>query len=818
MADRPFPKRFLSTIAIALLCLSIVFSSFAQAQVCDTDAVVSLSCQTTSDPGVVGSQSSSYRHVGNPIDVISGSKQQREIDYQAVGSALHFSRYYHSAQTDANFSVGQGWRHSYMVKLYKVGQNRRRIQQADGRWIDFSLIVQDNEPSLFLAAFEKDGYLVGGDSLKWRLPDGRTFYFQGSFLTGIEYPHGNGLKLFYKNSKLVSVTDQQGRKLRLEYTPNPSGLQNYAQSQAGELKGHLRALHLPSGQSVHYRYDAKRNLTQANLHASSQSNLAGRSNKHSSDYEYLNLNYPNHLSSIRSTSFGRDDKRTWGYDTLGRVTQFRHPSKKVNLLLRYEDNVNATDDGGVTTVDYSHGRQEHYKWNNASGAPMVFDVMAQDCFDCKPLHLQPSIDKLQVVGQGLGHKPRLTDANKSLNVQASNSASSGKVDDFPQLDQLTPVPQSLDQKANLTVDGATHSIILKAARLGEIDDVSVGSTSLSDLKDKWTQGNIEKCESQPLLRRSQIYPSPLKGCLEDLIYLIELVDHVEDLSREHGLKRSRPVGPKNPKDRSGATDRSAAPCFSNPFRSCSDLERDFQLAQLSSCAYVAVVTICGEHWQAVTPASLGFNDTLFNDGSFAATLFYNANSNEYVLAFRGSDNFGDWKDNFLQASGAATKQYKRSVALAKALRQALPAESIRFTGHSLGGGLATAAALAIDTEATVFNPAALHPDTAMKLGLTYADAQKLVSITTVDGDLLTAIQDSAPQSINVDQYPVSGRFPAPGAHRQIGAPSQEWIDEEKKNYSFLARGEGVILHSIHAVLESEESMLVELCGKTPSRA
>lgn len=860
---RLFPSCFKSTVAIALLYFQLAFVAIAMAQACATDAVASLSCEAQSDPGVVGSQSPVYRHVGNPIDVVTGSKQQREMDYQAVGSALHFSRYYHSAQTDAHWSLGRGWRHSYMVKLYNVGLKRWRLQQADGRWIDFSLSEQNDDTSLFIASLEKDGYLIKNDSVvnegrvKWRLPDGRTFYFQGSYLTRIEYPEGNGLALFYKNKKLVSVTDEQGRKLVLEYTPNESGLPDYTQSQAGIFKGQLRALILPSGQRVVYRYDRHRNLVQANYQEKHLEKNQDNNSAHSSDYshvnssygghenqygqsiqyDYLNSDYPHHLSSIISTSVGHTKKRAWDYDAFGRVVQFRHGLNGKSLSLSYDDDVAADHNSdGLTTVEYGDGRQEHYHWDSATGSPAVSAVIFQDCVDCQQVRLQPAIDKPQSGAQALLNERRLSDATSVGYGSLTQSVGGAQVGAFPTFDQLNPLPQSLDQTTEINVDGLTRSFVLKSSRLGQVDDISVGSTSLSELKDKWTQGNIERCDAQPLLRRSDIFPAPLKGCLEDLIYLIELVDHIEQLNLDHNLRRSNPQSPIESKDRgkledrgklkergeiedrSAPTNRSAVSCFTNPFLSCSALERDFQLAQLASCAYATLIATCGDGWQVITPSSIGLNDSIFNHDSFAATLFYNANNNEYILSFRGSDNLGDWKDNFLQSSGAATSQYKRAVALAKQLSQSLPGVSLGFTGHSLGGGLATAAALTINAEATVFNPAALHPDTAVKLGLDYTKAEKLVKVTTVDGDLLTAIQASAPEEKNVNTYPVSGRFPAPGVHRQLAAPSADWINKEKKHYSFLARGEGIILHSINAVLETEENMLVELCGKTPSSA
>ena len=790
------------TAVCLLLLFQFPLTPIAIAQLCDIDSVASLPCESVLDPGAVGSNGAGFRHVGNPVDVVTGSKQQHEIDFQAVGSPLHFSRYYHSSQTENNASIGQGWRHSYLVRLYSVDAEHWRIQQADGRWIDFTLVESDSDKTLFRAGYEGDGFLVDDGAVRWELPDGRTMRFQGSFLTRIDYPHGRNLHLFYENRQLVSVSDGHGRELRLKYSLGRDGLPDYQQSLNGEHKGHLNAVLLPSGQRVNYQYDSNRNLVRV-----------GYPDGQERKYQFKNTTYPHHLSAITSLANGSTDTRTWVYDGDGRVDKFLHPAKNSSMSITYRHEESA-DNSGVTVVDYVNGRQEQYRWQTEpdTGDARVVDVRVVDCIDCKPVHRQIEPRRAQVPSYAIEQKRQLSITRNQSSVQTQLLVDGVNQGVFPQFDQLDPSPLSLDQKTQVTLDGVSYSLLIVVSRLGEVNDISVGSTSLSELRNKWSQGDIEKCDMQPRLQRSKIFPAPDKGCLEDLIYLIELARHVEQLSRTHGIE------PTMPMERSGAANGAQPGCLQNPFSSCSELERDFQLAQLSSCAYGDVVQVCGQDWQAVAPQSLGLDESLFKDGSFSSTLFQNQVTGEYILAFRGTDNAGDWRDNFLQASGAATQQYRSAVALAKELDQVLPDGSLTFTGHSLGGGLATAAALSIDAPANVFNPAALHPDTAATLNLDYAAAQNLVKVTTVDGDLLTSIQQSGDQQTNSSQSPQSGRFPAPGRHTVLSAPSDDWIDEERKQYSILARSDGVVLHSIDAVLETEDNLLVEFCGKTPSRA
>src|SRR3546814_2651561 len=64
-----------------------------------------------------------------------------------------------------------------------------------------------------------------------------------------------------------------------------------------------------------------------------------------------------------------------------------------------------------------------------------------------------------------------------------------------------------------------------------------------------------------------------------------------------------------------------------------------------------------------------------------------------------------------------TQQYNQAVALAKEAEVAFGDGNVVFTGHSLGGGLASAAALSVDASAVTFNAAGLSNETLRDLGL-----------------------------------------------------------------------------------------------------
>jgi hypothetical protein len=118
-----------------------------------------------------------------------------------------------------------------------------------------------------------------------------------------------------------------------------------------------------------------------------------------------------------------------------------------------------------------------------------------------------------------------------------------------------------------------------------------------------------------------------------------------------------------------------------------------------------------------------------------------------VLQFEGT-NFGDLADvnaDVAQAMGNDEAFYNQAIDIATRVNQHSGGNVI-FSGHSLGGGLATAASLATGAPAVVSNPAGVHPDTVADAladrGLAFEDADGNITTYVVDGDLLTELQDA----------------------------------------------------------------------------
>jgi hypothetical protein len=125
-------------------------------------------------------------------------------------------------------------------------------------------------------------------------------------------------------------------------------------------------------------------------------------------------------------------------------------------------------------------------------------------------------------------------------------------------------------------------------------------------------------------------------------------------------------------------------------------------------------------------------------------LLYENSSGEFVLTFAGTDDglteipWYDWQANFLQGILGGGSQYRHAIQdAANALNKY--GRPIRFVGHSLGGGLASAAAITHGQNATTFNAAGLNPLTT---GGGLDRAQELIDAYRVQGEVLSTLQDS----------------------------------------------------------------------------
>ncbi len=145
--------------------------------------------------------------------------------------------------------------------------------------------------------------------------------------------------------------------------------------------------------------------------------------------------------------------------------------------------------------------------------------------------------------------------------------------------------------------------------------------------------------------------------------------------------------------------------------------------------------------EALKKYGLSPKDMTIEGSHFQAAAFVN-DDGQLIVSYKGSDpNVDDWEANFKQGTGKESQYYTRARTIANKINQKRgntppPPE---FVGHSLGGGLASAAAAATGYSATTYNAAGLHANN-IPLGVTPQNIQAV----KVKGEILTGYANKLP--------------------------------------------------------------------------
>jgi RHS repeat-associated protein len=165
--------------------------------------------------------------VGNPINVMTGNKYEREVDMPALPGVLGLEiiRHYNSAYAaprHQNGAVGRGWRLSYETELFDM-YGKIQIMQADGGRVIFdrdqkntNLCSTRNPANGTMALVPQKN---GAREYVWTWTNGRKLFFdtEGK-LYRIAAPTGEFVLIDYDQRKVLRrVTDPQGRRLDLAY-------------------------------------------------------------------------------------------------------------------------------------------------------------------------------------------------------------------------------------------------------------------------------------------------------------------------------------------------------------------------------------------------------------------------------------------------------------------------------------------------------------------------------------------------------------------------------------------------------------------------
>ncbi len=394
-----------------------------------------------------GNQSQTNQGAGNPINVITGNKYQRENDLPALPGLMgvEIVRHYNSLHMGLG-QIGYGWRLSYETDL-QVVRNQIYITQADGSRVIFNR--SSINPSDCACQNPAQGHVMiyhtpKGDEYTWYWLDGKQLHFnhQGK-LARITAPSGESVHLTRGlRGELLKVTDPQGRSL----------IMHYANQHQPGFKG-IVAIDTPVGRyTYHHDNDPKSagisNLIRVEYPQSTTDNTKVIRHYHYGEPAYTSAEMvstqglpaipkPNHLLTGISLAWQayntkqQQRLRTWAYDQYGRgvlsvhglpkqlnpngttkagtgieqvsisyavspiqTQQARHSAKQSKHSTTPNPRISQNGQLGQTILTNSLGQTTTYSYTLIAGEPRLLQVVGAGCAECGETNRVYGYDKL----------------------------------------------------------------------------------------------------------------------------------------------------------------------------------------------------------------------------------------------------------------------------------------------------------------------------------------------------------------------------------------------------------------------------------------
>ncbi|MEC5217994.1 YD repeat-containing protein [Actimicrobium sp. GrIS 1.19] len=339
-----------------------------------------------------GNTEGSCSGAGNPINLITGNKYQREVDMPALPGVLGLEivRHYNSifAQPGVpNGLLGRGWRLSYEVDLYVVGDTIE-ILEADGHRLIFNRdplnrsLCSTPDPANGSVAVQET---AKGDIYVWTRGDGQTWRFNAARkLTQIRALTGESVNLQYdSDGLLVQVTDPQRRRLSLQTLDRQTARQRTRFSGVQSIISPVGRFNYEYGSSLPKGATLAPELVLANLVKVSPPNSTN-----ARLYHYEDPQHPMLMTGISSTDAGKTYRlSTFGYQEDGRAILSTHANNVERVTLSYPER-------GTTILANSLGQTTVYRHGDIGGEYRIVEARGPGCRLCDSANVRYGYDKL----------------------------------------------------------------------------------------------------------------------------------------------------------------------------------------------------------------------------------------------------------------------------------------------------------------------------------------------------------------------------------------------------------------------------------------
>jgi RHS repeat-associated protein len=350
---------------------------------------------------------------GNPINVMTGNKYQREDDMPALPGVLGIEivRHYNSAYSgpgQPNGALGRGWRLSYETELVdRFG--KIQILQADGGRVIFDR--DRNAPTGCRTNNPENGTMTlglqnGQPDYTWTWTDGRKMHFTSSGkLDRITAATGEVVRLLYDSQDvLVRVIDPQGRSLNMAYfdrrAPNQFHGVQFIDTPVGRFAYEYGST-LPKGAGLLDKRQLLANLVRVRLpdhfdpdkKAHALSSRASTRSTTSRVYHHEDPRSPWLMTGISIETIVANDKpittrySTYGYDDTGRAILSTHAGNVDKVML---DNHEA----GKTVLTNSLGVTTVYRYTVIAGEYRLLEARGAGCALCGEPNVRYSYDAI----------------------------------------------------------------------------------------------------------------------------------------------------------------------------------------------------------------------------------------------------------------------------------------------------------------------------------------------------------------------------------------------------------------------------------------